>query len=577
MSEEKQALIATLRECSLLMELRGDNPFRCRAYENGARVLEGLEGGPRDWLAGGLLAQTRGIGKGLADRVREWVESGRIEEIEQLRAGIPAGVVRMLSIPGLGPRKIRQLWQNLGVTTIEELEAAARDGRVAGLAGFGEKTAAKIMAGIEQRRQHGERMTIERAAYAAELLLGRLRAHPAIGRVELAGSLRRARETVKDLDLIATSSDPAAIMKLFVETPGVEEIVAHGPTKSSIRLTGGVPADLRVVSAEQFAAGLQYFTGSKEHNTALRGRARRMGLKLNEYGLFREGEDEPLPTPDEASIYRQLGLAYIEPELRENLGEIEAAEAGALPDLIGADDMRGVLHCHSTWSDGHNSIEQMAEACRRAGYRYLGICDHSQSVHYAHGVRPDELLAMREQIERLRGEMGDFDILAGAEVDILGDGSLDYDDGILAGLDLVVGAIHSRLSMDGAALTERICRALAHPALAILAHPSGRLLLRREPSALDWEKIFATAATHNVAIEINSNPWRLDLDWRLIRQAKAAGCRFAINPDAHDTAGIADIRYGIGVARKGWLTRADVINTMSAAELREWLRARRQR
>lgn len=558
------------------MEILGENPFRCRAYEEGARSLEALEGGPREWMESGILATTKGIGKGLSEKVDEWARTGHIKSCDDIRSQVPAGLLELTSIPGLGPKKIRVLWKELGIETLGQLEEAIDSGRLLKIAGFGEKSAEKIKAGIDQRKHYESRVTLEVATAAAELVLERLRHVKSIGRLELAGSYRRSRETVKDLDVIATSSDPETVMKAFVAIPGVQRIIAHGPTKSSILLDGGIPADLRVVEDNQFAAALNYFTGSKEHNTALRGRAKKMGFKLNEYGLFPEDSETPIETPDEEAIYRRLGLAYIEPEMRENNGEIEAAEKGELPKLIARADLRGIVHCHTTFSDGKNTPLEMATAARDLGFEYIVICDHSQSAYYAGGMKPDALKAQMDEIDDLRKKLKPFRLFYGIESDILADGAFDYDTETLGRLDVVIGAIHTRLTMGREEMTERVCRALENPAITILAHPTGRLLQRREPFNADMDKVIATAGAHDVVMEINSHPWRLDLDWRYIRQARAAGCRFSIDPDSHNTIGLRDVRYGVGIARKGWLAAADVINTMSAQQFADWTAARKK-
>lgn len=578
MSATKQGLIAALKQCAVLMEVSGENPFRCRAYEQGARVLEGLEGEPADWIEQGLLAKTKGIGKVLAEKIEEWAQSGRLKMLEELQRKVPAGLLEIENIPGVGPKKTKLLWEEKGIDTLEKLEAAARDGSLAELPGFAKRTAEKILAGIEQRRRYSKRHSLELATLAAKAILERLRPLPQVGRIELAGSLRRSRETVKDLDIVATSTDPKPVMRAFVETPGVESVIAHGDTKSSILLEGGLAVDLRVVEADQFAAALNYFTGGKQHNTALRARAKRMGFKLNEYGLFPDTDKpnvKPLPTPDEAALYAHLGLACIAPELREDMGEIEAAEQDNLPELLTSAQMVGVLHCHTNYSDGRNTLLEMATACHEAGYQYLGVCDHSQSAAYAGGLKPEDVVRQWDEIDRLNKKFKGFKILKGIESDILADGSLDYEDDLLEGFDLVVVAIHSGMNMGEGEMTDRICRALEHPATTILAHPTGRLLLRREAYAVDLERVLETAAKHRVVVEINANPWRLDLDWRWIRRARAMGCRFAINPDAHVTAGLEHIPLGVGIARKGWLGPKDVINTKPLNAFKSWLDKRK--
>jgi DNA polymerase (family X) len=573
----KSQLLSAFRETALLLELKGENPFRCRAYENAARVLEGIEGEPETWLAENRLEGIKGIGKGTLEHIQEWVRDGRIELHEQLRAEIPHGLLDMMDIPGLGPKKVKAVWEELGIDTVGKLAEAAKTDALASLPGFGRKTAEKILEGIGQREKFAGRFRVNIATARAEALREYLKSVKAIDRLELGGSLRRCRETIKDLDWVAVSDDPGAVMEAFISAPGVARVTNHGETKSSVVFEDGIASDLRVVSKDQFAAALLYFTGSKEHNTRLRGRAKDMGFKLNEYGLFKEGSDRALACADEAAIYKRLGLAYIEPELREDTGEIEAAETGELPELIRAEDMKGVLHCHSTYSDGKSTLAEMAEAARKLGYGYFGICDHSRAAAYAGGLSEDDVRRQHDEIDELNASLKDgFRILKGIESDILGDGKLDYPDRFLARFDFIVVSIHSRFSMSREQMTDRICTALAHPAATILAHPTGRLLLEREGYEVDFERIFATAAEHRVAIEINANPHRLDLDWRLVRQALRAGCLLAINPDAHHTSGIEHIRYGVGIARKGWAGRADVINTKTLAQFRKWLKDRGQ-
>lgn len=577
MASSKAKLIATLKECALLMEVRGDNPFRSRAYSNGARVLEGIEGEPADWVREDRLGGVKGIGKGMREHVDEFVQTGELEVHAELRDEMPDGLLDILDIPGLGAKKVRALWQELDVDTIEKLQAAAEGSDLPNLPGFGKKTAEKILAGIEMRQRFSGRHRIDVAMNRANQVLADLRALPETDRVELGGSVRRRKETIKDLDFVVVSKKPEAVMEAFVSAPAVERVVNHGPTKSSVLYADGVPADLRVVEKGEFAAALNYFTGSKEHNTHMRGRAKKMGLRLNEYGLFPKGKEESLPCPDEAAIYKHLGLAYVEPEMREDMGEIEAAESGELPALITAKDMRGLLHCHSTYSDGKSTLREMTAAAVEAGYEYFGVCDHSQAAAYAGGLKQSDVLRQHTEIDKLNGEMKKgFRVLKGIESDILGDGSLDYPDEFLARFDFIVASVHSRFTMSREDMTERICTAVAHPATTILGHPTGRLLLARDPYEVDLEAVFEVAAKHKVAIEINANPHRLDLDWRVIRRAKQIGCIFTINPDAHHTRGIADVDYGIGIARKGWLEAEDVINTMTLAKFQEWLKSRGQ-
>lgn len=581
MASSKSRLLSAFRECAAMLELKGENPFRCRAYEIAARALEGLEGEPAEWLAEGRLKGIKGVGKGSIEHIEEWVKQGHLQLHRDLKKEMPGGLLEMMDIPGLGAKKVKALWELLGIDSVAKLEAAARGGDIAGLDGFGQKTAEKILQGIEQRKKFSDRFRVNTATERAETLLRHLKNVKEISKLELAGSLRRRRETVKDLDVVAVSSKPGKVMEAFINAPGVARVINHGPTKSSVVFEDGIASDLRVIEPGQFAAALMYFTGSKEHNTRLRGRAKEMGFKLNEYGLYREGKEKPEACADEAAIYKKLGLAWIEPELREDTGEIEAAEGSGLPKLILESDMRGVLHCHSTYSDGKSTLREMAEAVKEAGYGYFGVCDHSQSAAYAGGLKEADIGRQHEEIDILNGEIGGtsgggFEILKGIECDILGDGALDYPDKVLSRFDFVVVSIHSRFSMKREEMTHRICRALMHPAATILAHPTGRLLLERDPYDVDLAEVFRTAAKHRVAVEINANPHRLDLDWRVLREAKRAGCIFTINPDAHHTSGIADVRYGVGIARKGWLEASDVINTKTLKEFRRWLKHRGQ-
>lgn len=572
----KQELLSLMRRCALLMELNGENPFRCRAFENAARVLEGIEGEPDAWLSEGRLEGVKGVGKGIRDHVREYVETGRVALHDEMAAAIPAGVIEMSLIPGLGTKKIQTLWKTLGIASVADLRAACDDGRVAALKGFGAKTAENICAGIERIALFSGRSLAHKARGEAERIVALLKADPSVRRIEVAGSLRRWRETVKDLDLLADSDEPESVMARFVGAPGVARVTGHGKTKSSIVLASGLAADLRVVPAESFGAALMYFTGSKEHNTHLRGRAKKMGMRLNEYGLYKDDDLEtPLPCPTEEAIYKTLGLPWIEPELREDRGEIEAAERGELPNLIRREDMRGLLHCHSQWSDGADTIEDMAQSAKDAGFEYFGICDHSQTAAYAGGLKPEGVFEQHKEIDKLNQKLQGMVVLKGIESDILGDGALDYDDEVLASFDFVVASVHSRMKMPRDEMTRRVVAAVEHPRTCILGHMTGRLLLKRDPFDIDLDAVFEAAARNRVAIEINAHPARLDLDWSFVRQAKRAGCVFAINPDAHNTGEIAHVRYGVGVARKGWLEAGDVINTKTLAEFRAWLQERR--
>ena len=570
---DKKQVAAVLEEIAALLELQGENPFKSRAYLAAARAIEAAEQEPPDLVETGALKNLKGIGEALAEKITELVRTGRMRYHEEQRAKLPPGLLDLLQVPGLGPKKVKAVYDRLGVSTLADLEAACRAGKVAHLEGFGAKTQENILKGIERLRSHAGRFLLSEALPLALDLRAALASHPAARRVEVAGSLRRRRETVNDIDLIASATDPAAFMRGFTTHPLVAAVLAHGPTKASVRLKTSIQADLRVVAEAEFPFALHHFTGSMEHNVAIRNRAIARGLKMNEYGLF-EGET-PLPCRDEAAIFERLGLAYIPPELREDLGEIEAAERGALPALVEEGDLTGTFHCHTTWSDGLNSLEEMAAAARQMGYAYLGIADHSEAAKYAGGLTRQQVAEQHAAIERLNGTFRDFRLLKGIEADILADGALDYDGETLRRFDYVVASVHSRFTMDASTMTARLLKALSHPKVTMLGHVSGRLLLQREPYLFDLEAVLQAAARHGVVVEINANPRRLDLDWRHLRRARELGVLLAINPDAHSTEGLRDIAYGVGVARKGWCTKSDILNARPLPEVLAFLARRK--
>jgi len=574
---KRETLVGILRETGQLLELKGENPFRVRAYENAARALEGLAEEPEDLLEAGTLGEIPGIGPGLVTAIAELIHGGRLALHDQLRAEFPHGVLDLFRISGLGPKRIAVLIRELGVGSPADLERACREGRVAGLGGFGEKSQQKILAGLAELGRHQERHLLSAAQPVAVELVARLREHPAVTRVEIAGSLRRWRETIGDLDLVAAVAlaRRAEVAALFTGLPGTEEVLGSGDTKVSTRLDAGFQADLRMVEEEEFACALHHFTGSKEHNIALRTRARQEGLTINEYGLFR-GERR-LEVGDERALYRHLGLAWIPPEMREGLDEIELAERGSLPDLIELADLRGTFHVHTTWSDGTASVEQMASAAAQLGWEYLGIADHSRSAAYAGGLKPDRVLEQWREIDAWNAAGRAPHLFKGTECDILQDGALDFPDDLLLGFDFVVVSVHSRFRMSREAMTERIVRAVSHPCATFLGHPTGRLLLARDGYELDLDAVLDAAEGNDTIVEVNASPHRLDLDWRALRGWLRRGRRTSIHPDAHSTHGLSDVRYGVGVTRKAGATARDVLNAQPLAEVRGWLEARRAR
>jgi DNA polymerase (family 10) len=602
---QKSDVLAALRQMAALLELDGANTFKVRAFENAARTLEANDIDPATVVADGSVDSIKGIGASIAAFIRELVETGNVRELAELSRRIPAGLLRMLDIPGFGPKKARAVWQERGITTINHLAHEAQEGTLADLRGFGAKTCQKILEGIRFLESGSGRFRINTAWEAAEELIEFLAGVPEVERIEAAGSLRRMKETVHDIDLVAMVADEAAakqVMAAFVGHPAVEAVLGHGATKSSVRLASTMQADLRCVTPEQFPHTLQHFTGSKEHNVRLRQRAKDRGLRMNEYGLFRLAESEAasldaekvdpstigarIACADEAGVYGALGLAWIPPELREDMGEWAAAERGEVPRLVERGDLRGILHNHSTWSDGRASIRAMAEACRALGVEFFGIADHSQVAAYAGGLQPDRVRRQWDEIDALNAAFADapaddpmhgFRILKGIEADILPDGTLDYakDGDLLDGFEYVVGSVHSSFSLSEREQTDRVLRAMDDPRLTILGHATGRLLLRRDGFAIRLEEVLEKAAANRIAVEVNASPYRLDLDWRWGRRAVELGVKTAINPDAHVPAGLADIRYGLGIARKaGWAPK-DVLSCWSADEVVAFARARR--
>jgi len=575
MEMEKKQIAEILREMAVLMELKGENPFKVRAYENASRIIEGLSEDLTELVQTGRILSIKGIGSGIAEKIQKLIETGHLPEYEELKQAIPEGLIEMLKIQGMGPKKIKAVWEKLGITTVGELEYACRENRLVDLPGFGRKTQEKILQGIEMLKKFKERHLISEALAEAEILYEAIRDFPGVIRSQIAGSLRRWKETIKDIDILVSAEDKdrMAIMNHFTALPTVETVTAKGETKSSVVLKSGINADLRIVSDAQFPYALHHFTGSKEHNIAMREYANSLGLKMNEYGLFRGQEN--IPCRDEAEIFHALGMDFIPPEMRENFGEIEAALAHQIPRLIEMDDLRGMIHVHSNYSDGVNSIEDLARACQQMGFEYLVLCDHSKATYYANGLDEERVKQQHAEIDAVNARLDGFRILKGTECDILPDGSLDYSDDVLATFDIVIVSIHSRFNMTEAEATERLIRAMENPYVTILGHPTGRLLLGRDGYPVDLVRVIDAAAELGVAIELNANPHRLDLDWRYCKYAREKGVKIAIGPDAHRIEGLADVRYGVGVARKGWLRKEDVLNTFSAEELLAFARKRR--
>jgi DNA polymerase (family 10) len=572
---ERKEIARVLEETAALLDLKGESSFKVRAYENGARAILSFEGDLGKAVADRSLLEVRGIGSSIFAAVASLVEGGHFPLHDELQASLPAGLSDFLRVPGLGARKAKALYDGLGVDSLDALERACQEGRLEDLKGFGPKTAANILKGIALVRVSAGSFHVHTARRKAEELIAALQATGLAPRLAIAGSLRRRKETIRDIDLLAVSQKPEALASAFRDLPGVADVIGTGPTKTSVRFADGLAADLRVVAEDEFPAALLYFTGSKEHNTSLRGRAKRLGFKLNEYGLFREGTEKRVPCQSEAEIYEALGLAYIEPELREDRGEIEAAEEGRLPELLTDKDLKGLIHLHTTASDGRDSLEGMLSAVRDAGYAYAAITDHSKSAAYAGGLTEERVLGQRREIADLRAKFEGFRIFHGTEADILADGSIDFGDEFLSGFDLVVASVHSRFGLSADEQTKRLIAAVRNPLVSVLGHPSGRLLLEREGFTASWEKVLAAAAQAGCAVEINASPHRLDLDWRLCRQAVEKGIPLSIDPDAHSVEGLRDTAYGVGVARKGWVSPRNTLNAKTARQLETWLEKRR--
>ncbi len=562
---------ALFEEMADLLDIEGANPFRVRAYRFAARTIRDLPGEVAEMVARGEdLTSLPGIGDDLAGKIQEIVRTGTAAALEAQRKKIPVTLLELLRIPGLGPKRVQALVRQLNIRNLSDVQVAAQAGRVSTLPGFGAKTERHILDALAART--GEESRVQRAVAMpyADALVAYLQQSPGVGRVMVAGSYRRAQETIGDLDILVTARAGLAITDRFVRYPEVQEVLARGETKASVRLQSHLQVDLRVVPEESYGAALLYFTGSKTHNVVLRHVAQQRGLKVNEYGVFR-GEAR-IAGDTEESVYAAVGLPWIPPELRENRGEFEAAKEGRLPKLVELHDLVGDLHAHTTATDGRHSLKEMADAARRRGLRYLAITDHSRRLAMARGLNSSRLLSQMEEIDRLNADLTGIHLLKGIEVDILEDGSLDLPDEVLGRLDLVVGAVHSHFRLSQQQQTDRILNAMAHRYFSILAHPSGRLIGRREPYAVDMLRIIRKARERGCFLEVNAHPERLDLTDLHCRMARDEGVLLAVNSDAHSTTDLENGRYGIGQARRGWLQKSDVVNTRSYAEVNKLLR-----
>jgi DNA polymerase (family X) len=556
-------------EMATLLEVRDESRFRVRAYQRAAQTIEALGEDVAAIAARGELTKLAGVGRDLAARVDEYLKTGRIVQLETLRGGLPPSFLGLLEIRGLGPRTARLLFERLGVDSVERLEAMCLSKEILSVAGIREKTRENILKGIELWKAGRARLPLTRGRAVAGQIAAALVAHGGVERLEIAGSIRRMCETVKDVDILVTSTDPARVIGTLCALPSVTEVLGRGDTRASVRHQDGLQVDLRVVAPESLGAALQYFTGSKAHNVRVRELAARRGLRVSEYGVFDEATGARIASATEEEVYAAVGLACIPPELRENAGEIEAAREGRLPALVTEAAIRGDLHAHTDWSDGHHPLERLVGAAEARGYEYIIVSDHSQSTAIANGLTVERLRAQLQAIRALQPRHR-IRILAGCECDILADGAMDFPDDVLGELDIVLAAVHSRFKQSRAEMTARIVRALEHPHVDVLAHPTGRRIGTREPYDVDLEAVFATARAHGKAVEINSSPERLDLSDTHARRAAELGLPIAISTDTHYLSELDHLELGLGVARRAWLTPGHVLNTRPLAELLQW-------
>lgn len=569
----KESLIELLEESAAILELKGESPFKSRAYANAARVLAQLEIDLSEAVQSQALLEYKGIGKSIFEKISEGIRTGRVAFYEELKSSTPPGLLEMLHIKGLGPKKIRTIYEKLGIKDLVELEYACIENRLVDLPGFGQKTQDKIREGISYYKKHKNFFHFHTAWQEANALLAQLRLQEGVVRADIAGDLRRRNEIVRDIQIVVSCGDAPALLDASRSFPQVEKEISRTENAGRMMLKSGIEAALYAVSDDQFSSVLHYHTGGPAYRDALSKRAERFGIRLSEYGLFLD--DHLLPCQDEQDIFSTLELDYIEPELREGSGEIEAAGKRILPRLVEEKDLRGIFHVHSTYSDGSASLSQMIEAAERLGYEYIGLSDHSQSAFYANGLKKEQIMRQHEEIAQLREKFRNIHIFKGVEADILPDGTLDYDDETLASFDFVIASVHSVFNMSEKEMTRRVIRAMSHPCVTFLGHPTGRILLSREGYPLCVPEVIEAARHHGVAIELNASPYRLDLDWRYCRLATKAGVRLSIHPDAHSVNGLSDTYYGVGIARKGWLSADDLINTLPLSKIQSYLKEKK--
>ena len=571
---DKKRISEILDEMGTLLELKGENPFRVRAYHNAAQIISGLTDNLTDLVKSKSLTSLKGIGSGLANIISELVEEENSNEYNGLREQFPTGILELLKVQGLGPKKVKVLYETLKIKSIAELKKACEENRLRSLDGFGTKTEENILIGIAHLERNSNKHLYPNALQSAEKIKNLIKSIKGVIMCDYAGSVRRCKELIGDVDILVSAKDAVRkrIIDVFLSNDEIGNVLTTGDTKASVRLRNGIQCDLRIVKDSEYPFALNYFTGSKEHNVEMRSLAKKKGLSLNEYGFLRIEKVKAIirKCATENDIYKTLGMDYIPPELRENTGEIEYAQKNKIPDLVKYSDIRGTFHCHTTYSDGINTLEQIASTAKEMGWKYIGIADHSQAAAYAGGLSVEKLYKQIRQIDEINKRSKGFRVFKGIECDILPDGSLDYNDKVLAELDYVVISIHSKFKMTEEEATNRIVKALKNKYTTMLGHPTGRLLLEREGYPLNLPLVIQTASDYGKSIEINAHPMRLDLDWRYVKYAKEKGIQICINPDAHNIDGLRDVRYGIGIARKGWLEAKDVINTWTLKEVEKY-------